>query len=91
MYGPLITEDAMSNLTIKRYFGERLKALRTERQWTLRELADKMHISAQMIWMYERGEADPPLSRVVQFAQVFNVPPDILYPAPLLTPEEVLL
>jgi transcriptional regulator with XRE-family HTH domain len=70
----------MSSLSVKQYFAKRLKALRDERGWTLQELADKIGISSQMVWIYEQGDSDPPLSRVVQFAQVFNVPAETLYP-----------
>lgn len=74
----------MPELTLKQYFAERLKALRDERKWTLQEVADKIGVSMQMIWIYEQGTVDPPYSRVLQFAAIFNVPAETFNPA--LTP-----
>jgi transcriptional regulator with XRE-family HTH domain len=64
------------------YFGKRLRALRRERDMTLRDLATKLHLSPQMLSFYERGEADPPHSRVEQFARFFGVDPGTFYPPP---------
>jgi transcriptional regulator with XRE-family HTH domain len=77
----------MPDISTRIYIGQRIKTLRRQQDMTLKALADKLDISPQMISLYERGEADPPSSRVLQFAQALHVQPGDLYPP---TPEEVV-
>lgn len=54
--------------------GKRLKDLRTQRGWALRELARKCGLSANAISLIERGENSPTVSSLRRLAQAFNVP-----------------
>lgn len=54
--------------------GKRIKDLRTQRGWALRELARKCGLSANAISLIERGENSPTVSSLRRLAQAFNVP-----------------
>jgi len=71
------------------YIGERIKTLRKAQQLTLQGLADKLALTPQVIWLYEKGRIDLPSTRLLQVAQALNVQPGELYPALSLVPEEV--
>ena len=54
--------------------GERIKARRTELQWSQRDLAEKMNYSHHStIARIEAGKVNIPHSRIVQFADVLGV------------------
>ena len=56
--------------------GERIRKMRTERGWTLDELAKKMGYSGRgTIWSIETGKNDVVLSTVAKFAEIFGVTP----------------
>lgn len=78
----------MTDRTTRIYIGKQIKALRKQQAMTLRDLANKLNITPQMISLYERGEADPPSSRLQQFAHALNVQPGDLYPPMVTDPEE---
>jgi transcriptional regulator with XRE-family HTH domain len=59
-------------------FSDRLKQLRMERGYTLRDLALKCDISKSALGMYERDERQPKIETVEQLADVFNVDIDYL-------------
>ncbi|MDZ7845211.1 MAG: cupin domain-containing protein [Anaerolineales bacterium] len=54
--------------------GQRIKDLRTQRGWTLRELAKNSGLSANAISLIERDENSPTVSSLSRLAQAFNVP-----------------
>lgn len=58
--------------------GKRIKELRSELDLTLRELADKLHVSFSLLAMYERGERQPPIDKLQQLASFFSVSVDYL-------------
>lgn len=51
-----------------------LAELREERGMTQRQLAEKLNISPGTIGMYETGKRNPPLSKAIKIAKLFNVP-----------------
>lgn len=53
--------------------GNKLKDLRISRNWTTRELAEKIGVSQGMIPRYESGEATPRHDVVTKLAEVFDV------------------
>lgn len=59
-------------------FGQRLRALRKSRGWTLAELADKVGIQGSMVGNYERGLHYPPIPTLVKLAQALEVSADRL-------------
>lgn len=59
-------------------FGERLRLLRNEKNWSQLYLAKLLEISKSSINMYERGEREPGLETLEAIADVFNVDLDYL-------------
>lgn len=53
--------------------GEKIKLRRTERGWSLQELADRMgYANKSTVARIEAGAIDPPQSKVVKFAEVLD-------------------
>jgi putative transcriptional regulator len=50
----------------------RLKVLRAERNWTQKDLAEKMNISRQTVNAIENERYDPSLPLAFKFARLFN-------------------
>ena len=59
-------------------FSDRLKALRTERKISVKDLAEKVGINAQTIYAYESGERQPSLNPLCWLADYFGVSVDYL-------------
>lgn len=59
-------------------FGEKLKKKRIECCLTQNDLANKIHVSASTISLYEKGEREPTLSTLVALANALNVSSDYL-------------
>lgn len=60
-------------------FGEKIKELRTENQWTQEYVAEKLNISMGALSRYETGMYEPKsLELVKDFANLFNVSTDYL-------------
>ena len=51
----------------------RLKDLRTERNWTQADLAQRVSVSRQTINAIEKGKFDPSLPLVFRLAKLFNL------------------
>lgn len=54
-------------------FGERIKVLRKDRNWSQEELADETGFHRTYIGMIERGERNPSLININVFAEVFKM------------------
>jgi transcriptional regulator with XRE-family HTH domain len=52
--------------------GEVLKRLRTQRGWSLRDVADRSGLSPSFLGSVERGESDIALHRLARLARVFD-------------------
>lgn len=60
-------------------FSEKIKFLRTEKNWTQEYVAKRLNISAPALSRYESGACEPKdLDMISQFAQLFNVTTDYL-------------
>lgn len=55
-------------------FGATLKALRTARGWSQKELAKRINRSANTIWRYENNLQEPTLDTLRSFSAIFGVP-----------------
>lgn len=59
-------------------FGERLRFMRENKKMTQKDISKKFKLAESTISMYERGEREPSLDLVEQFADFFNVSIDYL-------------
>ena len=59
---------------IESSIGRRIKALRSEREWALRELSERCGLSANAISLIERGENSPTVSSLHRLSTAFDVP-----------------
>lgn len=57
----------------KETFGQRLKLLREQKNYTLRELADEMNISYSALGNYERNVREPSFVTIERLANFFDV------------------
>lgn len=58
--------------------GKRLYALRTERGWTQKQLADRIGATPSIISAYETGTRKPSYEALVKLASLFSVSTDYL-------------
>lgn len=54
-------------------FGERIKVLRKNKNWSQEKLADETGFHRTYIGMIERGERNPSLININVFAEVFEI------------------
>ena len=54
-------------------FGERIRTLRKERDWSQEKLAEKTGFHRTYIGMIERGERNPSLININVFAETFKI------------------
>ncbi|EKS4344875.1 helix-turn-helix domain-containing protein [Clostridium sporogenes] len=59
-------------------FGDRLKELREEKEFTQEELGKFLNVSRQTISGYESGSIEPSIANLVKIADIFNVSLDYL-------------
>ncbi|WP_303800404.1 helix-turn-helix domain-containing protein [Ruminococcus flavefaciens] len=59
--------------------GERIKALRKKNNLTQCQLAELLHMSRSTVLKYETGRQIPPVDRICDIADIFNVSTDYLY------------
>ena len=59
-------------------FGPRLAALRTERGWSIDEVAARLGVSRQAVWYWETGQRVPRQRLFRRVAEVLGVQPDQL-------------
>src|SRR3972149_2034852 len=63
-----------------RAIGEKLRAIRQERQMSLRDLADKAEISASMLSQIETGKTFPSVRSLYSIASALAVTVDYFFP-----------
>lgn len=63
-----------------RVIGEKLRAIRQQRQISLRELAEKASISASMLSQVETGKAYPSVRSIYNIAAALGLPVDYFFP-----------
>ncbi len=59
-------------------FGERLRSLRSEKEYSLRKMAEELEISFSALGKYERNEHQPDFDTLKKIANYFNVSIDWL-------------
>ena len=69
---------AMQDQDLRLAFGARLKELRKQKGWTQKELANQLDISFSHLNKYESGMHIPPIEKLIQLAEIFNVTLDYL-------------
>lgn len=57
----------------------RLRALRTQRNWSQASLAERLEVSRQTINALETGKSEPSLSLAIKIAQLFNCPLESIF------------
>jgi transcriptional regulator with XRE-family HTH domain len=55
-------------------FGERIRALREERGWSIREAARRLAVDLSYVRKIEQGEFLPKEDRLAQFGKLYGVP-----------------
>jgi transcriptional regulator with XRE-family HTH domain len=63
---------------LRKAFGLRLRALRKQHHWTLKELASQINLLASQLNKYECGINWPPADKIVEIAALFHVSVDYL-------------
>jgi transcriptional regulator with XRE-family HTH domain len=69
---------SIMDASLRQAFGRRLKDLRKLRQWTQKDLADKIGIRFSHLNKYEGGVHVPPAEKLVQLAEIFDTTVDFL-------------
>ena len=64
-------ENMKNEILVK--FGERIKSLRKELNWSQEDLAEKTGFHRTYIGMIERGERNPSLININVFASTFKI------------------
>lgn len=59
-------------------FSVRLKELRTEKGYSQVKLSEELNISRRVVQTYESGAQEPTLSKLIAFADLFEVSLDYL-------------
>lgn len=63
----------------RRAFGDRVAALRRERQWTQEQLAERADVHRSYVAGLESGARNPTLDVIVKLANAFHVSPAGLF------------
>ena len=59
-------------------FGEKLRTLREQRQWSLKQLGDQLSVSKNYVWEMETGKKIPNIVMLTKICDVFKVSCDKL-------------
>ena len=73
-------------------FGDALRAIREKNGWTLDDMAKRLNTTKQALSRYERGERTPKITVAAKFAEILDVPLELLigYEYHEEDPEDVL-
>jgi two-component system, chemotaxis family, response regulator Rcp1 len=71
--------NSAKNKTIYMYIGQRIKERRRLLKMNQTQLAQLMGFSYQQMQKYENGMSEISISKLLRFAQIFNVPPHYFY------------
>lgn len=67
---------------------ENIKKLRVDNSLTQKELADKLHVTAQAVSRWENGEVEPSIGTISSMAEIFGVTTDEIIGGPDKKPEK---
>ncbi len=71
-------EKIMQDDAIRKELGQRIKQLRKDRNWTQKELANRIGCSPAQLNKYEAGQNTPPLDKLLLFASSLTTTVDYL-------------
>jgi transcriptional regulator with XRE-family HTH domain len=74
----LLLVNLVSDTREAKIFGEGIRRLRKERDWTQEDLADAASLTATYVGQIERGDKVPSLTVVLNLARGFRVSPSEL-------------
>lgn len=63
---------------MKSDLSKNLKELRVQSELTQQQVADKIHISQRAYAFYETGEREPKIKTLINLAELYKVPIDVL-------------
>jgi len=72
--------------SFRKEFGLRIKALRKQKGWAMKELAAKLAVQTQHLNKYESGLHAPPLEKIIELSELFDVTVDYLLSGNQSTP-----
>jgi transcriptional regulator with XRE-family HTH domain len=61
------------------FSGAKLKAARRSKGWTQQHVADRIKRTQPLIALWERGYEDPSTARLLELADVLDVPVELLF------------
>ena len=61
-------------LEVRKYLGNRVRALREKRKWSQEELSHRSGLAPSFTGAIERGEKDLRITTLVKLANVFKIP-----------------
>lgn len=61
-----------------KYIQSNIKHLRALKQFSQERFADELKWTRSMVGSYEEGRSEPPIDRLIEFSNYFNIPIDIL-------------
>jgi transcriptional regulator with XRE-family HTH domain len=61
-----------------KYIQTNIKHLRALKQFSQERFADELNWTRSMVGSYEEGRSEPPIDRLIEFSNYFNIPIDIL-------------
>lgn len=61
-----------------KYIQTNIKHLRALKQFSQERFADELKWTRSMVGSYEEGRSEPPIDRLIEFSNYFNIPIDIL-------------
>ncbi len=70
--------NIMQDASIRKALGQRIKQLRKQKDWTQKELANRISASHAQLNKYESGQNTPPLDRLILLAEVLDTSVDHL-------------
>ncbi|MBF0548019.1 MAG: helix-turn-helix transcriptional regulator [Candidatus Riflebacteria bacterium] len=70
--------EAMKNGNVLSDFGKRIKALRKQKRWSQKELAQKIGVQFQQLNKYEGGLHAPPIDKLLLLADALGTTIDFL-------------
>ena len=60
------------------FFKDRLKELRTEKEWTQGELAALLGTTSDSVYSWEKGRSEPSIAMICSLCKCFHVTADYL-------------
>lgn len=75
---PQTAEPNMQENELRRQIGARIKLLRKQHNWTLKQLAERLGVRYQQLNKYESGLNTPPADKLILLSEIFQTSVDFL-------------